>query len=80
MGPGSDPSHQDVCGETLMAKLDRFDLEAELEGSAIEKMLPMRPDVRGKRIIQIHNMHVKGHLKQHNRAASRILKHGSQVE
>lgn len=63
-----------------MAKLDRFDLEAEREGEAIEKMAPMRPGVQGKRIKQIRNMHAKGHLKQHNRVTSRILKHGSQVE
>lgn len=62
-----------------MAKLDQFDLEAEREGSAIEKMLPMLPGVRGKRIKQIHDMHTKGHLKHHNRAVSRILKHGSQA-
>lgn len=63
-----------------MAKLDRFDLEAEREGSAIEQMLPMRPGIRGKKIVQIHNMHVKGHLKQSNRVVGRILKHGSQSE
>lgn len=63
-----------------MAKLDQFDLEAEREGSAIEKMFPMRPAVRGKRITQICNMHRKGHLKQSNRVIGRILKHGTQSE
>ncbi len=63
-----------------MSKLDKLDLEAEREGSAIEKMLPMRPGVSGKRIMKIRNMHIKGHLKQHNRVVSRILKHGSKVE
>jgi len=80
VGSGSDSSYQDICGTAVMAKLDQFDLEAEREGSAIEKMFPMRPSIRGKRIVQICNMHTKGHLKQSNRVVSRILKYGSQSE
>ncbi len=80
MGSGSDSSYQDICGSTMMAKLDQFDLDAEREGSAIEKMFPMRPLVLGKRIKQICNMHTKGHLKQSNRVVGRILKYGSQSE
>lgn len=59
-----------------MAKLDRFDLEAEREGDAISKMMPMRPDRMGKRIRKIRDMHTKGHLKHHNRAVKRVLHNG----